>query len=293
MKDTITLKSLLIILILVLFTNYAYSQSNKSFYGMIKCSNGYWVDQSPITVDSWISYYNWIRINIGEDSAKKALPDSNMVPHYIWEYIKLAKENISKGFVTNISLQTGQPTPSNIDCSSLTSLDEFYKGKKVKRCPYGYYPITGITYKQVMEFCNWRSEKVGGNEIIFKLPSNKEWKEIATEGMKETDREKGIIDSTCNKKSTCASFNYRLNDKSEDYLSWGKNGMSLKPIDMFSPNQMGVYDLFGNVSEMTEEQGVAKGGNFQLFAVQCHIDSIQVYSGPELWLGFRCIAKTK
>jgi hypothetical protein len=40
---------------------------------------------------------------------------------------------------------------------------------------------------------------------------------------------------------------------------------------------------------MTSIKGVSKGGNFGLYANQCNIDSIQNYTKPEKWLGFRCI----
>ena len=41
---------------------------------------------------------------------------------------------------------------------------------------------------------------------------------------------------------------------------------------------------------MTAEKGDARGGNYLLYAKQCHVDSIQHYNKPENWLGFRCIA---
>jgi hypothetical protein len=286
-------KSFLAITVLVLLSNCSYAQKPKRIDGMVKCSNGCLVDQMPITVDSWLSYYYWLKDNSGEAQANSILPDSSLIPNYIWGYIKLAKTKPSGGFVTQLSLQTGLPCPGSIDCSSLYSLDERNSGQKIKKCLYGFYPITGVTFRQVYDFCIWRSKVSGKGTLTFRLPSEKEWKEIAYSGMKETDRKNGLIDSTCRKNSTCASFNYRLTPESDDYSLWGNDGMSLKPVDMFEPNLSGIFDMFGNVSEMTETQGVAKGGNFRLFAFQCHSDSVQKYSGPEIWLGFRCIVKTE
>jgi len=40
---------------------------------------------------------------------------------------------------------------------------------------------------------------------------------------------------------------------------------------------------------MIAEKGEARGGNYTLYAKQCHVDSIQHFKKPENWLGFRCI----
>jgi uncharacterized protein (TIGR02145 family) len=56
------------------------------------------------------------------------------------------------------------------------------------------------------------------------------------------------------------------------------------------PEKSGAFDVFGNVSEMINEKGLSKGGNYQLYPNQCHIDSVQHFNRPEKWLGFRCIA---
>ncbi len=284
-------KCIFLLGIIFLMTDILYAQNK--YGGMIKCSDFLWIDQTPVTVDSWISYYNWIKNNEGEGAAAEVLPDSNKISSNVWKYIKFAEILISKGEDNQVSIQTGQKTVSVAKCPEITNCDNCYKEKKVKRCPYGNYPITGITYKQVIDYCNWKTKMLGANEVIFRLPSSKERKQIVLQGLKGEHKLLGIKDSTCNEKSTCAAFNYKLVKGTEDYDSWGENGMSLKQVDYFAPNELGVYDLFGNVSEMIQERGIAKGGNFKLYAAQCNVDSIQYFTEPEVWLGFRCVAVTR
>jgi len=49
--------------------------------------------------------------------------------------------------------------------------------------------------------------------------------------------------------------------------------------------------LFGNVAEMTMEEGVAKGGAFIHFEKDIDINTKIPYEKPTNWLGFRCVAE--
>lgn len=296
MKETTFLSFLCKFGLIILFVSSlkSYSQSKDQLICMNKCSNLYWVDQTSVTVDSWLSYYNWVYINKGKEEAKKVLPDRTAVLPVIWFYIISAQLLGADDIEFNASIYTGQPLPKVLTrCPDLTSQDGFYKNNKVKRCPYGNYPITGLTYKQVIDFCEWKTKLVGKGTVIYRLPTLEERKEIVKAGYSENDKLKGIIDSLCNQKKKCATFNYRLTPGALNYENWGDNGISLKPVASFDPNSYGIYDLFGNVSEMTLNEGKSIGGNYLLYASKCHIDSIQVYTKPEKWLGFRCIVEIK
>jgi formylglycine-generating enzyme required for sulfatase activity len=262
------------------------------FFGMVNCSDLYYIDETEVTVNSWISYYNWRLLNEGIEKAKEVLPDSNGVSRNIWLYIQSAKPTNKSTFITTYGTHTGQPIPMVLkECPDLIIQDSLYQGKKVKRCPYGQYPITGLSYQQVIDFCKWRTKIIGHDTIEYRLPSPEEWIKISLIGLSEKERAERMLDSLC--KTDCATFNYRLNKLNPDYDEWGKDGQSIKNVGMFMPNTFGAYDLFGNVSEMTLIKSVAKGGNYSLNASECHIDSTQIYVNPEEWLGFRCIVKIK
>ena len=79
------------------------------------------------------------------------------------------------------------------------------------------------------------------------------------------------------------------NDKK--YMVKAKGGIF--PADAFFPNQYGLFCMQGNVSEMTSDQGIAVGGNYQLTAADARFNSKQEYKKAEVWLGFRCVAEKK
>lgn len=90
-------------------------------------------------------------------------------------------------------------------------------------------------------------------------------------------------------KGSCPTFNYNVKAECDRDTILGK----LNCVGQFSPSELGIFDIFGNISEMTLKKGVAKGGNFKLYANQCHPDSNQYYYKPAIWLGFRCIVIKK
>lgn len=59
------------------------------------------------------------------------------------------------------------------------------------------------------------------------------------------------------------------------------------------PNRFGLTDTIGNVAEMVEEEGIAKGGSWAHTLEQSKILNRQYYTKPEAWLGFRCVCEVK
>ena len=53
----------------------------------------------------------------------------------------------------------------------------------------------------------------------------------------------------------------------------------------------GFYGLAGNVSEMVQERGIAKGGDWYHCLQQCRVKANTSYDAPAAWLGFRCVAE--
>ncbi len=139
-----------------------------------------------------------------------------------------------------------------------------------------YEPITLITYEQAVDYCKWRSEVVSkqlGMEVIFRLPTESEWNEIADiiiqQNKKKIDKER-------------EGYQKKLADN------------SIEPglISRQSPKNK-IYDLFGNVSEMTATKGIAKGANNkQLLMEENRIETIE-YNESSPYIGFRCIADIK
>ena len=65
------------------------------------------------------------------------------------------------------------------------------------------------------------------------------------------------------------------------------------PVKSYWPNAAGCYNLIGNVSEMTNQKGIAKGGSWINNPNEITVEKEISYTKPTAWLGFRCVAELK
>lgn len=61
----------------------------------------------------------------------------------------------------------------------------------------------------------------------------------------------------------------------------------MSPVQSYFPNRMGLYDVVGNVAEMTNEEGKACGGSWNHDPEESTILSINEYTAPDASTGFR------
>ena len=137
-----------------------------------------------------------------------------------------------------------------------------------------YMPVVYISYEQAVAYCEWRSRVVNekfGTNIRYRLPSATEWKAIA-----ETTLEKN---------------KGRINREKKEYIkSIEMDSTQYSVISVTWKEEKFLAHLFGNVSEMTAEKGVAMGGNnFKLQQADSSLHEMLLYKGPHPYLGFRCV----
>mgnify|MGYP006081978533 FL=1 len=133
-------------------------------------------------------------------------------------------------------------------------------------------PITNITWNDAALYCNWLSSKEGlqkyyqqiGNKIVgfnlpangYRLPTEAEWAWTA----RFSDK-KGIkqIKFPWGNNKTVKQGSGNFADESskgsvDQFIPNYKDGYSrLAPVGNFNPNEKGIYDLGGNVSEWTND----------------------------------------
>ncbi|MBL0741926.1 formylglycine-generating enzyme family protein [Chryseolinea lacunae] len=61
----------------------------------------------------------------------------------------------------------------------------------------------------------------------------------------------------------------------------------MAPVESYFPNDIGLFDVVGNVAEMTNERGKACGGSWNHSPEESTIKSINTYDGPSDAVGFR------
>jgi formylglycine-generating enzyme required for sulfatase activity/disulfide oxidoreductase YuzD len=90
----------------------------------------------------------------------------------------------------------------------------------------------------------------------------------------------------------CALGNFKCPEKMTTCMTRNKmitpDGFVMAgPVAQYFPNDMGFFDVVGNVAEMTEEKGKACGGSWNHAPLESTIVSINSYSRPDAAIGFR------
>lgn len=173
---------------------------------------------------------------------------------------------------------------------SLTT-DEIEK-KFFESDDFALMPIVGISLEQAEVFCDWRTQKFKDElaemspkeraqfpkEFKFRLPTAREWSRS-----RFLTQEKRILKQIS-----------RIADDTKGAFRLSKSKI-LKKNDnishIFNQRQpdLGFYNLLGNVSELTSEQGIAVGGSWFEPNEDGNFQAKYQYSKPEAWLGFRCV----
>ncbi len=89
----------------------------------------------------------------------------------------------------------------------------------------------------------------------------------------------------------CPLGNFKFPDSQKHCVQGNTNSadgfLLMSPVQSYFPNDIGLYDVVGNVAEMTSEKGKACGGSWNHPPDQCTIKSINEYTNPSSDIGFR------
>lgn len=154
---------------------------------------------------------------------------------------------------------------------------------------YANYPTVNISYEAAKAYCEWLTKQYSlqrkrtYTQVVFRLPTELEWRTAAGSG---------------DPKAITPFPNNSIKNSSDCYLAniqpikgrfFDDGGFHQVKVNSYQPNKLGIYNTFGNVSEMTSTKGTALGGSwFDLFE-DCTFDKKQAYSSPMPTIGFRIV----
>lgn len=168
------------------------------------------------------------------------------------------------------------------------------------------YPVSNINYESAVEFCKWKTNQYNNNpkrkfnKVIFRLPTEKEWEYAALGGHSYMEYPWGgpylrakdgkLLCNFLRLTSKDITYN-NVTNKYEVVLDDFFNYIpyNIKSIDSYKPNDLGLYNLSGNIAEMVAEKGLAKGGGFNDPGYDVRIKSQKFYSKKSDDLGFRVV----
>ena len=164
---------------------------------------------------------------------------------------------------------------------------------------YDNYPVVGISHEAANQYCTWLTQKYNQDpkrkfrKVSFKLLTKEEWMLAASDsdtskvytwgtGFMQNNRKQYL----CNFKHTSFFFD----SSSKKYMevdNLGNKSFITVPVKSYYPNSFGLYNMCGNVAEMTSENGIAKGGSYLEPAYNVRIASEKNYTKPLADIGFR------
>jgi formylglycine-generating enzyme len=130
---------------------------------------------------------------------------------------------------------------------------------------FGNYPVVGVSWKQASAFCEWRTqylnafleEKKRVTESDFRLPTEAEWEYAARGGRSQAPYPWGGYYLRNKKGCLLANFKPGRGNYPED------GGFYTVRADAYWPNDFGLYNMAGNVSEWTSSLYYEGAYNFQ------------------------------
>ena len=188
------------------------------------------------------------------------------------------------------------------------------------------YPVVGVTWKQALAFCNWRT-KIQNDYLTtkreatlhsYRLPTEVEWEYAARGGKEFSMYPWGGYYSRDNKGVFLANFKPLRGNYVED------GGIATMKVGSYDPNEYGIYDMAGNVAEWTEtaydeagynyfsdlnptftynaradepqvmKRKVIRGGSWKDIAqfIQVSTRNFEYQDTTKSFIGFRCVRST-
>jgi len=130
---------------------------------------------------------------------------------------------------------------------------------------FGNYPVVGVNWKQASAFCEWRTQYLNSfleskkrvTESDFRLPTEAEWEYAARGGRSQAPYPWGGYYLRNKKGCLLANFKPGRGNYPED------GGFYTVRADAYWPNDFGLYNMAGNVSEWTSSLYYEGAYNFQ------------------------------
>lgn len=191
-----------------------------------------------------------------------------------------------------------------------------YKEYYFSHPSFNQYPVVNITYEAAKAYCTWLSEKYAGSKkqpfgaVSFRLPTQEEWIKAASSGKDDGRRYpwnglylrnnrgeylcnfRRIPDESISRMAGNPPFTVVNDGGSQVAGGPNKQFFITAPVNSFFPNDIGLYNVCGNVAEMLAEKGVAAGGSYDDTGYDIRIQSTKKYSGAKNDIGFRMLMQS-
>lgn len=175
-----------------------------------------------------------------------------------------------------------------------------YANHYFQHAAYDNYPVVNISQRGAQLYCEWLTEnynKTAKRKVEFRLPTEVEWMWAAKGG------DANAIYPWEGNSVTLIEGKY----KGQDRANYKRDGALALTVDKttgniditapsvsFIPNKYGIWNMSGNVAEMTSNPNIVKGGGWATGADKLKIGSRDNFDGkPSPNVGFRPVVVLK
>lgn len=171
---------------------------------------------------------------------------------------------------------------------------------------YRDYPVVGVSKAQAEKYCEWLTEvwrqKTGNNELVFRLPARAEFlraangsathRPYAWDGCYMRNSKGDVLCNHLAFDNTCITRDpetgeFKIIPYPFDNFLQGQYNDITAPSQSYWPNEFGLFNLNGNVSEMVAEDGITVGGNWNSPGYDVRNQSTEVFTKVSSKVGFR------
>ncbi|RAW00827.1 SUMF1/EgtB/PvdO family nonheme iron enzyme [Pseudochryseolinea flava] len=240
-----------------------------------------YLDETELTNIAWLEFLHYVALDSTREYYEAMLPDTMVWKRYDTPKIALG---------------------NSVD--STLSFTEHY----LRYPGYRYFPVVGISFFQATEYCKWRSAAVtktmnerlakekkdfrvsftyvlpGIEELQYRAKENKKRK-LSKKTVQEIKNFSSTFKDGREYHSACVAQPIGISDTGKEILISGVNWVGYIYENL---TEGSFYNLLGNVSEMTNEQGTSFGGSWIHTMEEIKVLQTFPYHRPEFWLGFRC-----
>ena len=115
------------------------------------------------------------------------------------------------------------------------------------------YPVVNVSWEAAQKYCDWlsaeynRTKKEKHTRVSFRLPTEEEWRlatAVSDPEIEYPTPNGGLVEN----ERYLANLNYT---EAGDARYTVDGSLYTSPVDAYQPNKTGIYNLLGNVSEMS------------------------------------------
>jgi formylglycine-generating enzyme required for sulfatase activity len=154
---------------------------------------------------------------------------------------------------------------------------------------YQNYPIVNISFEGAKAYCEWLTQQYNAQrkrkytQVVFRLPTEQEWKQAAGSG--NITAKTPFQNDNIQNAEKCYLANIKVAEGK--FLDDGAFHTASKTS--YLANKSGFFNTFGNVAEMIDKKGIAKGGSWYNTFEESTFDKQQTYTTADPGIGFRIV----